>query len=189
MACSTPTPSRYIRGAGRRRTSPPIHFSRSRRLSSLPDRPAGWRDRQRVALGDRTCHRAERLRTSDPLASHGEGGCQRLSHWRNLAGPVRKRQQGCRKASGTSARQRRLRSHHHQQDDDRDPGCGFPFLRVHTDRSSNSLARHRVLRFRTRRWPASPGSRRGRSIRLRTNPLDSYSTPTATENGKSRSPR
>jgi transposase len=41
-------------------------------------------------------------------------------------------------------------------------------------------------------WPASPGaswpmaghSRRGRSIRPRTNPLDSYSTPTATENGK-----
>ena len=27
-------------------------------------------------------------------------------------------------------------------------------------------------------------SRRGRSIRPRTNPLDSYSTPTATENGK-----
>ena len=30
------------------------------------DRPAGRRDRQRATHGDRTCHRAERLRTSDP---------------------------------------------------------------------------------------------------------------------------
>ena len=33
-------------------------------------------------------------------------------------------------------------------------------------------------------WPMTGHSRRGRSIRPRTNPLDSYSTPTATENGK-----